>query len=79
MADNVNKTIDIIKPTLQKVCRPIIESWTELDNEFGQKMHIEGAEFELGFSFDMEGNVYVAKATASTSIKIKLVLKPVQP
>ena len=74
MAEKVDQTVDIIKPTLVKVCRPIIETWSELN----QEMHIGQAEVELAFSFDVEGNLYITKAKAGANITVKLTLKPTQ-
>ena len=71
-ADGVDGTIDRLKPTLLKVCKPLVETWTELN----QEVHLEQAEVEVGLSFDIEGNVYLAKAKTSANIKVKLVLKP---
>lgn len=71
-ADGVNGTIDLLKPTLLKVCRPVIDTWAELNKE----VHLEQAEVEVDLSFDVEGNIYVAKAKAGANIKVKLILKP---
>jgi hypothetical protein len=72
IADNVDKTIDIIKPTLLKICRPLMDTWAELNKD----VHLEQAEVELALSFDVEGNLYLAKAKTGASLKVKLVLKP---
>jgi len=74
-ADRVDATIDVIKPTLLKLCRPLADTWAELN----QEVHLEQAEVEVNLSFDVEGNVYVAKAKTGASIKVKLVLKPQAP
>lgn len=71
-ADKVNATFDKIKPILVKVCRPIAETWKELN----QEMQIDQAEVEIGFSFEGEGNIYVVKSKASSTVKVKLTLKP---
>jgi|SRR6266568_4013369 len=71
-ADKVNANIDKIKPILTSVAQPILETW----NEINQDMLVEQAEVELGLSFDIEGNVYITKASVAANITIKLVLKP---
>jgi hypothetical protein len=71
-ADKVNANIDKIKPILTSVAKPILATW----NEINQDMLVEQAEVELGLRFDIEGNVYITKASAEGNITIKLVLKP---
>lgn len=71
-ADKVNTTIDSIKPILVHTCRPIIAAWKELERD----MNIEGAEIELGLSFEGEGNLFVTKSKAGANITVKLIMKP---
>lgn len=71
-ADKVEETIDVIKPLLLKVCRPVVEAYQALNTE----AQIDQAEVELGLSFEGEGNVYITKAKAGANLTIKLVLKP---
>lgn len=61
-----------IRPTLLKVCKPLADTWKELN----QDMVVEQAEVELGFSFEGEGNLYITKATAGANLTVKLTLKP---
>lgn len=72
IADKVNATFDKIQPILTNVCRPIITTWRELNQDVG----IEKAEVELGLSFEGEGNIYITKSKASANLTIKLILKP---
>lgn len=72
MAKQVEATVDKIKPILLRICKPITETWKELN----QEMHIQQAEVELGLSFEGEGNLYVTKAKAGANVSVKLVLKP---
>jgi hypothetical protein len=72
LAQKVGTTVDAIRPLLVKICRPIVDSWQELN----QEMNIDQAEVELGLSFEGEGNLYVTKAKAGANLTVKLVLKP---
>jgi hypothetical protein len=72
-ADKVNANIDKIKPILTSVTQPILATWDEIK----QNVLVDQAEVELGLSFDIEGNVYIAKTSVSANITIRLVLKPV--
>lgn len=72
VAKKVEATFDKIKPTLINVCRPITEVWKELNKE----MQVSQAEVEIGISFAVEGDVYIAKSKSDANLKIKLVLKP---
>lgn len=71
-ADKVNANIDKIKPILTSVTKPILATW----NAINQDMLVDQAEVELGLSFDIEGNLYITKASAAANITIRLVLKP---
>lgn len=74
-AEKVADNLDKVKPLLIKVCEPIVDAWTELN----QNMHVEEAEVELGLSFEGEGNLYVTKAKAGANLTVKLVLRPKKP
>ncbi|MCP4346185.1 MAG: hypothetical protein GY795_11760 [Desulfobacterales bacterium] len=70
--DNVDATIDKIKPILLNICKPITSVWQEISKD----MEIEKAEIDVGFSFEGEGNIFITKAKAGANLNIKLVLKP---
>ena len=72
LAEKVDATINKIKPVLLKTCQPIVAAVKDLREE----VDLEQVEVEVGLSFDIEGNVYVAKAKAGANIKVKLTLKP---
>lgn len=72
MAKKVESTFDKIKPTLINACRPIADVWQELN----KSMHISQAEVEVGLSFAVEGDVYIAKSKTDANLKIKLTIKP---
>jgi hypothetical protein len=69
-ADRVNSTLDAIKPVLIKACRPVIAAWQELN-----EVNVEQAEMEISFSFEEEGNVYLAKSKSDAHLIVRLVLK----
>ncbi|MBD2072366.1 hypothetical protein H6F86_00260 [Phormidium sp. FACHB-592] len=71
-AQKVKATFDSIKPTLIGACRPVIETWQELNKD----VEIDQTEVEIGLSFSIEGNVYLAKSKADANLKIKLILRP---
>jgi len=72
VAERVNATIDQVLPILIKICRPVVLAWKELNKE----MYIDSAEVELSFSFEGEGNVYLAKVKSGANFNLKLTLKP---
>jgi hypothetical protein len=72
MPEQVDKAIDTVRPVLLKVCRPVVEVWTELSRE----MSIDSAEVELQLGFSAEGCVFLAKASGSANLKVKLTLAP---
>lgn len=70
-AEKVSTALDQLQPVMSKACRPILAMCRELaaDNE------IESAEVDLGFSFEAEGNVYLAKVKSGANIVVKLKVK----
>ena len=74
LAEKVNKSLDTIQPVLTNISRSIVSSWQDLSKE----MQIEGAEVELGLSFEGEGNLYITKAKAGANLTVKLKLKPLK-
>lgn len=71
-AQRVESTFDTIRPLLLNACRPIVSACRELNKE----MEIDGAEVEIGLSFEGEGNIYITKSKASANLTVKLSLKP---
>src|SRR5690242_10899943 len=72
LAEKVNKSLDSIEPTLSNICRSVVASWKQLDKE----IKIDGADIEVGLSFEGEGNLYITKAKAGANLTVKLKLKP---
>jgi hypothetical protein len=70
--EQVDKAIDTIRPVLRKACRPVVSVWKELNKE----MSIDRAEVELQLGFSASGTVFLAKASGSANIKIKLSISP---
>jgi len=71
-ARKVRESIDRVQPILVSACRPVIAAWDELS----QDLAIEGAEIELGLSFEAEGGIYIVRGTATANLVVKLTLKP---
>jgi hypothetical protein len=71
-AEKVENNLNKVKPLLIKVCKPIVDAWSDLN----QNIQIDGAEVEIGLSFEGEGNLYVTKAKAGANLTVKLVFKP---
>ncbi len=72
LAHKVNAGIERIKPLLIGISRPIAEAWKGMRDE----VDIEKAEVEIGFSFEGQGNLYVAKTKAAAHLNVKLIIKP---
>lgn len=70
--DPVERGIEAIKPTLLRVCQPIVEAWTELKNDVA----VSEAEIEFGLCFEGEGRLFVSKLTAGANLVVKLRLRP---
>lgn len=71
-ADKVDKAIDTIRPLLLQACRPVVSVWKELN----QEMCVSNAEVELQLGFSAEGSVFLAKASGSANLKVKISISP---
>lgn len=68
----VDTTIDALESILLKVCKPIINTFDELNKD----MTINEVEIEIGLGFEVEGSFFIAKGKTNTSLTIKLKLIP---
>ncbi len=71
-ADKVATSFDKIKPVLMGICKPLAETWKEMNRD----LQIDQAEIQLGLSFEGEGNLFVTKSKAGANLTVKLTLKP---
>ena len=70
--EQVDKAIDSVRPLLLKVCQPLTAVWSELNKD----MSISGAEIELQLGFSAQGSVFLAKASGSANLKVKISISP---
>ena len=70
VAKKVNATIDQIKPVLLKTCQPIVAAVKDLRED----VNLEQVEVEVGLSFDLEGNIYVTKASFGANVLVRMIL-----
>lgn len=70
-AKKVDAAFNEIKPVLLQTCKPIAEALREIRDEVG----LEQVEMELGVSFEIEGNVYITKATLGANVIVRMTLK----
>ena len=71
MAVSVRSKLENIGPELVKTCEPIVNAVTELRD----RAEVEDVEVEIGFSFDVEGNIYIAKAQLGATVNVRITLK----
>lgn len=71
-AARVESSLRDIAPVLRKVCCSVLDVW----EEHNQATHLEQIEVEVGLSFEGEGNIYVTKAKAGATLKVKMILRP---
>jgi len=77
-AEELGKNFEVIAAMLKKVCSPVVSAFTEMGRDTNRPVSIESAEVELGLGFEAEGNLFVTKATAEATLKVKLTLKPAE-
>lgn len=74
-AEHVQFTLAQIQPLLVQACQPVIAALSTI----GQDAHIAAAELELGFSFEGEGNRYIARFTGGATLLVRISLTPRSP
>jgi hypothetical protein len=67
-ADRVSASLEDIKPIVLQVCRPLRSMWRELNEE----MTVEDVTVEFGLSFETEGNIFIARATATANLTVSI-------
>lgn len=77
-ARKVKTNLAQIQPIIVNACQSITAAWKDIYQELGKDVEIEKATVELGLSFEIGGDVYIAKSTAGANLKVNLVLKPQQ-
>lgn len=73
-ADRVQKAIGVIKPLLTKVAGSVYEAIEEIRTT----TPVEKAEVEINLGFTVEGDTYIEKLQSNSSLKVKLILKPLE-
>src|ERR1700730_5097952 len=71
IAKKVDATLDQIKPVLLKVCQPVVTAVKDLRED----VDLEQVEVEVGFSLDVDGNIYVSKAHLGASVLVRMALR----
>ena len=71
LAEQVDATIDKMKPVLLKTCQPIVGALKDLRED----VDLEQIEVEVGLSFDVEGNIYITKANFGANVLVRMTLK----
>ena len=66
----VDATLEKIKPVLLKICQPIVASVKNLRED----VDLEQVEVEVALSFDLEGNIFVAKTNFGANVLIRMTL-----
>lgn len=72
MVSKVQASMGTVETMLIQSVQPIINTY----NTLNQEVTLERAEVEIGIGFSAEGNVFIAKGSASANLKVKLVLSP---
>lgn len=70
-AKKVDTTIEKIKPILLKICQPVVASVKNLR----ENVDLEQIEVEVALSFDIEGNIYIAKTNFGANVLVRMTLK----
>jgi len=67
-SEEVQKTIDSVKPLLLRVVQPVLSAWGDLSKAAA----IEKAEIEVGFGIEASGNFFDASTKGNANLRVKL-------
>ncbi|MEU4411113.1 CU044_2847 family protein [Streptosporangium sp. NPDC023963] len=70
-AEKVGSTLEGAAATILKTMNPIIRACQDMQS----RGDVQSTEVELGFSFEAEGNLYIAKAKSTATIIVRIVPK----
>lgn len=70
--DRVDKALDQVQGLLKKAVTPVAAVWGELNRD----LTIDRVEINLSLGFSAEGNLFIARGTATSSLGFKLTVKP---
>lgn len=76
--ERVDSTFEMVGNIVEKIARPIGESFRNMQTALAIPIEVEKAEIELGISFAAEGTIFVAKSKAEGSLNIKIIFRPVK-
>jgi Trypsin-co-occurring domain 1 len=71
IADKVAGTFDKVGAQLKKLCAEMASDWKVV-----RDLKIDQVEVELGLSFEVGGNVYLARTTAAGNLAVRVSFKP---
>jgi Trypsin-co-occurring domain 1 len=71
LAEQVDTTLNKIKPVLLKACLPVAQAVKEMRDQ----VELDQVEIELGLSFESEGNLYITKAKLGANVLVRMTLK----
>jgi hypothetical protein len=77
-AEHVSTTMEMVAAKIGDIVRPLGDSFTHLYDALDVPVAVDSAEVELGVSFSAEGQVFIAKAKAEGTLKVKVVFKRIQ-
>jgi Trypsin-co-occurring domain 1 len=77
--DQVDFSMKQVGDIVDRIVRPIGESFRDMQKAVDVPIEVEKAEVEIGLSFSAEGNIFITKAKTEGSLSVKIVFVPVKP
>jgi hypothetical protein len=77
--ERVDATLETVGDVMERLVKPLIKSFADMKQALDVPIEVKEAELEVGLSFSAEGNIFITKATAEGSLKIKVTFSAVKP
>ena len=77
--ERVDSTFEMVGSFIEKMVRPIGQSFVDLKTALDVPIEVKEAEIEIGLSFSAEGNIFVTKAAAEGSLSIRITFAALKP
>jgi len=79
LLERVDSTLESVGDVIERLVKPVAQSFAEMKQALDVPIEVKEAELEIGLSFSAEGNIFITKATAEGSLKVKIKFSASKP
>jgi hypothetical protein len=76
--ERVDSTLDTLGDVIERLVKPVAQSFADMKQALDVPIEVKEAQLEVGLSFSAEGNIFITKATAEGSLKVKITFSAIK-